>query len=302
MLITQLICFTFLLVNYMPTSMGEAENHLYINSGTQENLNSLYGVEVNLSCNDEAHPFGTETFEVLVKNNGLIPETVKLIVEIMYKNEMILRFEEDIGKILPGVTITRGASYYPPFHTQDGESLDLTATAYVHEDPSEMSIYEKKQYIIAADLEITNIRFSKNEPVYGDNITIWATILNNGHDDDLYDCFAIFYCNGLNIGKCEVENIPIKGSVEVNIPWIAIMGSHIISVKIPINGNGNNIINGKTYTELSKKINVEDSNNNLLIVIIEFIIGLIFIVGICYYIIDKKSNIFNIINKSNKHR
>jgi hypothetical protein len=263
---------------------------------------SLYGVDVNLSCDDEAHPFGTESFEVLVKNDGLIPETVRLIVEIMYKNEMILRYEEDIGKILPGVTITRGSSYYPPYHIQDGESLDLTATAYVHEDPSEMSIYEKKQYIKAADLEISYIRFSKSEPVYGDNITIWATIINNGHDDELYDCYAIFYCNSQNIGKCEIENIPIKGSMEVSIPWIAIMGDHIVTVKIPINGNGNNIIIRKTYNEVSKKINVEDANSNLLIVIIEFIIGLIFIVGISFYIVDKKNITFNIINKSNKHR
>ena len=133
-------------------------------------------------------------------------------------------------------------------------------------------------------------------------VLLSATIINNGHDNELYDCYAIFYCNGLNIGKCKVENIPIKGSVEVSIPWIAIMGNHIVSVKIPINGNGNNIINRNTHTELSKKVKVEDANSNLLIVIIEIIIGLIFIVGICFYIIDKKSNIFNIISKSSKHR
>jgi hypothetical protein len=282
--------------------MGEEGNYLHIIYGTKENPNSLYGVEVNLSCDDEAHPFGSESFEVLVKNNGRIPETIRLIVEIMYKNEMILRYEEDIGKVLPGVTITRGSLYYPPFHLQDGEALDLIATAYVHEDPSEMSIHEKKQYITAADLEISNIRFSKNEPVYGDNITIWATIINNGHDDELYDCYAIFYCNGLNIGKYEIENIHIKGSVEVSIPWIAIMGNHIVTVKIPINGNGNNIIIRKTFAELSKKIYVEDANSNLLIFIIVFIIGLLFIIGISFYIIDKKSNIFNLINKSSKHR
>lgn len=302
MLIAQFICFIILLINCLLNSIEASGYNSDEDSSYQWFSPSLYGVEVNLSCDDEAHPFGSESFEVLVKNNGLVPETVRLIVEIKYKNEMILRYEENIGKIMPGITITRGASYYLPYHIQDGESLDLTATAFVQEDPSETSIYEKKQYIMAADLEISNIQFSKNEPVYGDNITIWATILNNGHDDELYDCYAIFYCNGLNIGKCEVENIPMKGSGEVSIPWIAIMGNHIVSVKIPINGNGNNIINRNTYSEVSKKINVEDANSNLLIVIIEVIIGLIFIVGISFYIINKKSNIFNTINKSCKHR
>jgi hypothetical protein len=282
--------------------LGEEGNHLYINSVIKENPDSLYGVEVSLSCNDNTHPFGTESFKALVKNNGLVPETVRLIVEIMYKNEMILRYQEDIGKIMPGVTITRGASYFPPFHIKDGESIDLRATAYVLEDPDETSIYEKKQYIIAAVLEITNLRFSKDNPVYGDNITIWATILNNGHDDELYDCNAIFYSDGLNIGIFELENIPVKESIEVSIPWKAIMGNHIISVKIPINGNGNNIVTQNNFNELSKKIYVEDSNNNILIVIIGFIIGLIFIVGISYYILNKESSISTIINSSFKHK
>ncbi len=294
MLITQFICMIILSLSYLPACGGEEGEQPNENPSKVENLYSLYGVEVDISCDKNAHPYGSKPTSIMVKNDGMKRETVHMAAEIMYNDEMILRYEENIGKMAPGETITRSVNYYLPFHIQDGESLDFTATAFVQEDPSEKSIDEEKQHISAADLEITDIRFSNNNPVYGDNLTILATIINNGHDDKMYDCYAIFYSNGLDIGKCEVGNIAVGESVMVSIPWIAMTGNHVITVKIPRNGNGNNLITQQTHNELSKRIDVEDSHNNLSIIVIGIIIGVIFIIGICSFIVEYRNNMFNI--------
>lgn len=111
------------------------------------------------------------------------------------------------------------------------------------------------------DLSIgeTDLTFSKNEPLDGQTVTIYARAFNNGDGD--ISGRVVFIDNGKNIGTSQPISLRANTYDDVFVIWKAVAGNHRIEAKItktnPVDDNSaNNII-------VSNDIFVDtDTNNN----------------------------------------
>jgi hypothetical protein len=280
-----LIYIFFLLANSLFLNIESASNNFYKGPLSREYPLLPYSVEVEIFCPQQANFSGpTEQYKVRIRNTGILRETIRLIVTIEYKEVLVFKVEEEYEDIpRGGVTEWEGLIVIPTY-IQDGESLKLIATAIVNEDPNEKDTDEGIVLIRAPCLLITDISFSKNTPMDGENITITATIFNKGHNKAFF--FTVkFFDKDQMIGEYEIDILPIGERKDVNINWVSTKGTHEIKGTVPRNGNDDSYYINGTLSELSKKIIVENSKT---VVTIFAIISIIVAISIGIYLFKRK--------------
>ena len=83
------------------------------------------------------------------------------------------------------------------------------------------------------DIKITSIAFSDDEPVEGEEITIFATVLNND-SMPVNNITITFYVDFKAMGNATDITIKANESIIVNITWVAEKWNHNISAILSI--------------------------------------------------------------------
>ena len=123
---------------------------------------------------------------------------------------------------------------YSPANTVGTYQIVTTVTGKVNGERFQrqaIKYFWVKQF---ADISISSgdIRFSNDNPAENDNITITATLYNNG-SVEARDAKILFYDgnpqSGNKIGETTVT-IPAGGSVQTSVSWQAVSGEHDIYI------------------------------------------------------------------------
>jgi len=105
--------------------------------------------------------------------------------------------------------------------------------------------------VSAPNIKITSIAFSDDEPVEGEEITIFATVLNND-SMPVSNITITFYVDFKAIGNVTDVTIKSNESIIVNITWVAEKWDHNISAMLSI-GNAP-LLNTQTGKDISVKV------------------------------------------------
>lgn len=85
------------------------------------------------------------------------------------------------------------------------------------------------------DIQITDMDFSIDEPIKGNEMTITATVLNNG-SIPLANITVAFLVDGAEIGNVTGITLAVNGTQTVSHVWIVEDGTHTISAMVEIKG------------------------------------------------------------------
>lgn len=123
------------------------------------------------------------------------------------------------------------------------------------------------------DVKITNITFSNDGPVEGEEIRIYANVLNNG-TQSANNITITFYVDSEAIANTTDTTINANESITVNCTWIAEKWSHNISVMI---SNGNIPL---TNTRIANDIYVDATPiGNIQSLILALVVIFIIVIG-----------------------
>lgn len=108
------------------------------------------------------------------------------------------------------------------------------------------------------DLTVTDVRFSNSHPAEGDNVSISATIKNNGAASAA-DVSVTFYIDGQYFAGQGITSIDTVNVATVGVQWTAVSGDHLINVTVdPNNKVMESNENNNWYT---KTISTSQKNN-----------------------------------------
>jgi len=140
--------------------------------------------------------------------------------------------------------------------------------------------------VSAPDIKITNISFSDDEPVEDEEITIYATILNNG-SMPVSNITITFYVDLKAMGNATDITIKANESIIVNITWVAEKWNHNISAMVSIGDTPlmNTKIGKDVYVDAKPIGNIQSLVLALIIIFI-IVIGTSFMPSIWEVLID----------------
>ncbi|MEW5936403.1 MAG: CARDB domain-containing protein [Candidatus Thermoplasmatota archaeon] len=110
--------------------------------------------------------------------------------------------------------------------------LALTFSVTLVSTPS-ISAKNGGKQVSPPDIKITNITFSDDTPVEGEEITIYATVLNND-SMPVGNVTITFYVDSKALGNATDITIKANESIISNITWVAEKWTHNISVMASI--------------------------------------------------------------------